>query len=79
MMGLALASAARDLLVREWREAPGDLDQVKRSSFLSRPDPPEHRRPDAGGDHDPQAGLGLNHRPAQSTGGVLDAVLTGCL
>jgi hypothetical protein len=27
MMGLAFESAVRDLLVRHWRETPGDLDQ----------------------------------------------------
>ena len=47
------------------------------------PDPPKHhcscRSPDASGDHDPQACLGLDYRPAQSTGGGLHVILTDCL
>jgi hypothetical protein len=51
MMGLAFESAVRDLLVRDWRETPGDLDQgifipppIRSAQASPQPLPPQRRR-----------------------------------
>ena len=51
MMGRTLESAARDLLVQEWRRTPGDLDQgifipppIRSAQASPQPLPPQRRR-----------------------------------